>query len=466
MDQPCIFLYDAPTTLGADADSSWIQVAKVGTFKDPRYGTFSITAGDFQKWMAKFQTYSLADGHLGLPVDVDHSPEKKGDTEAVGWVKELEQRGDALWGRVEWNSVGKELIADRRYAYISPSYTDNYQDEQGRKHGTALLGIALTNRPFLQMATVNLSKFDFASSQGSSSEGDDDQPLEQGDVNDLENYMCDVSEPERQAHAVVVKKVNGNTKHMFPIPPGDRLHARLAKAFLPRAIAAGHVTDSEAAAVRTRADSVLKEKSSSGSSTRQHGSYSHRQMDIKEILTALKLDRKILSVADDADEATVLAAIAKHQSEQKPEIPEGHVVLSTDQVTKLTADATAGATAAEELRVTKFDTAFDKAQSKGSVVLAQKDDFRGMYDLNGEKTLKLMEGLQPVVNLTPSGSGAMPADLTQAEAQLATEYGDVVTPRPVDPEGLRILATAEAIQLAKNVPFDKALDMAYAGVTV
>lgn len=466
MEQPCIFLYDAPVTLAADADTSWIQIAKVGTFKDPRYGVFSITLSDFAKWIKNFSEFSLAEGHLGLPVDVDHSPEKKGDTEAVGWVKELEKRADELWGQVQWNSLGKELIADKRYAYISPSYSDNYQDEQGRKHGAALLGVALTNRPFLQMATVNLSQFDFASSQkpktAKTSDDADDVGLSNEDLTDLDSYMCDVSEPDRMAHAVVVKKVDGATKHMFPIPPGDRLHARLAKAFLPRAIAAGHITEQEAEAVRTRAESVL----GSRKGTKQHGSYSHRQMETNAILTALSLDRKTLGVADDADDATVLTALAKHQADKSTAIPEGHVVLSTEQVTKLTADATAGAAAAESLRVSTFDTAFTAAQTAGKVTLAQKDSFKELYDLNGEKTIKLLDGLQPVISMSPNGSGVEPSDLSHAEAQLAGQYADTVTPRTVDPEGLKILATAEAIQLSKNVPFERALDMAYAGVTV
>jgi phage I-like protein len=99
-------------------------------------------------------------------------PEKKGETEAVGWLVELEKRanGTQLWAKAEWNDLGKTLVSDRRYAYISPTYTGNYEDEHGNKHGTALLGVALTNRPFLTMATVTLSKNSLIATEDSEEE--------------------------------------------------------------------------------------------------------------------------------------------------------------------------------------------------------------------------------------------------------------------------------------------------------
>lgn len=133
-----------------------IELAKLGTFKDPRYGKFSITLDDFKKWVANFRQLSISDGRLGIPIDVDHSPEKKGETRAVGWVKSLRIAGNRLLGKVEWNDAGRELVGDKQYGYISPSYAHNWTDEEGKAHGTMLVGAALTNRPFLRMATVSL----------------------------------------------------------------------------------------------------------------------------------------------------------------------------------------------------------------------------------------------------------------------------------------------------------------------
>lgn len=155
------------TLAAGDKAVSRIQVAKQGTFFDPRYGKFAITQKDFDEWLRNARALHFADGKVGIPVDTDHDP-GRGDTEAVGWIVSLDQLGadgktatpTELWGTVEWNSVGRELVADRRYAYISPEFHPNYRDEQGKSLGNVLLGVALTNRPFLRtgMATVSLSE--------------------------------------------------------------------------------------------------------------------------------------------------------------------------------------------------------------------------------------------------------------------------------------------------------------------
>lgn len=493
MPQAISFLLDSPK---ADADSSWVQIAKTGKFSDPRYGNFTITTQDFARWVKNFDA-NIGHGDLGLPVDVDHSPEKKGDTEAMGWVKQLEKRGAELWARVEWNDQGKSLIADRRYAYLSPSYSGNYKDEKGQSHGTALVGIALTNRPFLQMATVNLSAFVFAKGSGGDDSGldaDEVTDLDDSDGNSLsgmddsdfqnedgeaecpkgytdghalDDVMLNISDAARQNHAVVVKKINGNTRHMFPIPPGDKGHARAALRLLPRAIRAGHITSQEAAAIRQRAAGVLGHKSKTTLSDVPkvvngewiNDAYSLDQMELDQILTTMGLSRETLGVAADADDTTVLTALKSHN--EKPKAPEGHVLLSEDTVTQLQAQAASGAAAAEELRISKFESAFTLAQEAGKVVPAQKDSFREMYDINGDKTLSIIDGLQPVVSMTPQGVGAGVADLEPEARRLAAEYVDTgrTDPMPVDVQGLKVLARAEQIERESNgqISFESAV---------
>lgn len=165
---PVATLADAPDTilLSSGTPRSRVQVAKTGRFEDPRYGKFSITLQDFDQWERNFIALHLSDGREGMPVDVDHSPETRGDTEAAGWVKKLDRMGDdgrtptpnELWATVEWNSLGEQLLKDKRYAYLSPSYNAQYKDEHGKQWGNVMAGIALTNRPFLRMATVSLSR--------------------------------------------------------------------------------------------------------------------------------------------------------------------------------------------------------------------------------------------------------------------------------------------------------------------
>lgn len=165
-------LHVAALTLSADGTvTKRVQVAKTGRFWDPRYGRFAITTKEFATWIKNFDAlWSRSADRMGMPVDIDHGPEKRGDTRAAGWVTQLDTLGEdgktatpqELWATVEWNKLGQELVGDRVYAYLSPSYTAEYRDETGKAHGTAMNGAGLTNRPFLRMATVTLDALDDA----------------------------------------------------------------------------------------------------------------------------------------------------------------------------------------------------------------------------------------------------------------------------------------------------------------
>lgn len=151
---------DMPDTILSTGEvrSSEVQIAKTGKFSDPRYGNFAITMSDFSRWLTNFTKIHKAEGRVGLPVDVDHGPEMRGNTEAAGWITDLKvKNGTELWATVEWNDLGVELVESKRYRYLSPSYVHNYKDETGKQHGTTLVGVGLTNRPFLTMAAVSLS---------------------------------------------------------------------------------------------------------------------------------------------------------------------------------------------------------------------------------------------------------------------------------------------------------------------
>ncbi len=355
-----LVIADAPDeiTLANGKATSQVQIAKTGKFTDPRYGKFSITLADFQKWITNFTKLNKNEGRLGLPVDVDHAPEKRGETEAAGWITALSIKSNELWATVEWNELGKSLVADRRYAYLSPSYVANYKDESGADHGTALLGVALTNRPFLSMATVSLSR-------------------------------------------------------------------------------AGHTVEEIEASNPTTPEKMA---------------------DFKNIATKLRL-------ADDADEATILAKL--EELSQKPPAPvslesqasaEGKVVLSTDQFQSLQADATAGADAAKQLSQMRFDGAFDKAVSLGKALPAQKEMFSTLYAANADSTLALLDGLHPVVNMEPAGSSATPEGHAVAlSAEMKAEAGEFGSP---DADRIKLHERAVALSAEKSIEYVDALLLA------
>ena len=88
-----------------------------------------------------------------IHIDLNHSTEtaaKQGlEAPAVGYVTEMEERTDGIWGRVDWTRRGKELLADRAYWGISPVI--QFDKTTGDVHAVARA--ALTNDPALTELT-------------------------------------------------------------------------------------------------------------------------------------------------------------------------------------------------------------------------------------------------------------------------------------------------------------------------
>ncbi len=94
-------------------------------------------------------------GGVDLPVDYEHQSDqnpqlRSGPVPAAGWIKELKADARGLWGRVEWTGSARELIAQKAYRYISPSF---YYTRAG-KVITRLKGAGLVHKPNLQLKAL------------------------------------------------------------------------------------------------------------------------------------------------------------------------------------------------------------------------------------------------------------------------------------------------------------------------
>lgn len=94
-------------------------------------------------------------GGRDLPLDWEHSTEikaPKGEpAPAAGWVTELQNRGGAVWGRVEWTPRGREAVANREYRYISPVFLF----DKATRRIVRLKSAGLTNSPNLHLTALN-----------------------------------------------------------------------------------------------------------------------------------------------------------------------------------------------------------------------------------------------------------------------------------------------------------------------
>lgn len=91
-------------------------------------------------------------------IDIEHSSQLQAPqglpAPAVGWIKEIAVRDGALWGRVEWTSVGATLVADRAYRYLSPGF--HFDLATGEIVEIVCAG--LTNTPNLELAALNAAQ--------------------------------------------------------------------------------------------------------------------------------------------------------------------------------------------------------------------------------------------------------------------------------------------------------------------
>jgi len=93
---------------------------------------------------------------VAVPIDINHSQflkAPKGDeSPAVGWIGRLELREGAIFGRVDWTTIGLNALRRKVYRYISPALV------APRDTITAIAGAGLVNRPNLKMPALNAAE--------------------------------------------------------------------------------------------------------------------------------------------------------------------------------------------------------------------------------------------------------------------------------------------------------------------
>ena len=77
-------------------------------------------------------------------VDVDHESEMGGKTEAKGWLSKLFVKpGKGLFGTIKWTDIGRKLIENRVFRWLSPSWYLSKETNEPIE----MTSVALTNKP-------------------------------------------------------------------------------------------------------------------------------------------------------------------------------------------------------------------------------------------------------------------------------------------------------------------------------
>lgn len=126
-----------------------IHVIPVGTWKHDSYGDIVVTDADIREFVMNFN----AGIRKGVFITAGH--EGMIELPAVGWFTRVEARADGLWGNVEWNDEGKELLATKAFKFFSPEYCPVYEDPQThQQYRNVLTGGALTKSPYFKELTA------------------------------------------------------------------------------------------------------------------------------------------------------------------------------------------------------------------------------------------------------------------------------------------------------------------------
>jgi phage I-like protein len=140
-------------------DGEWLQLSPLGDFPHAQglqrvdRTAAEAMANHFNGILAsaKRALFGGVPFYVGHP-DVPNMANDYPDKGAKGWIKALEARADGLYGRVEWNPRGTELIANKEYKFFSPFWeAKEIGSEAGRRvyQPMQLLSVGFTNTPNL-----------------------------------------------------------------------------------------------------------------------------------------------------------------------------------------------------------------------------------------------------------------------------------------------------------------------------
>lgn len=362
-------LLDAPVSA-----STRFPVARLGEYKDKRYGDFTITADDVAEW--KKNLPALPGGRA--LIDEDHLADKPSphrNTEADGWITGIELDGKQVYGTVDWTPKGEAAVREKRYLFTSPVF-GAYKNDAGETFPNTLTGVSLTNKPFLtSMPQIMLAS---AESIQQALEHDPEATLYQlaldGELGeDAQNFALEQDDEQRNVllDTLTSKQRQDLSDSDFALPGrkypiADIAHARNALA----RVAQNGTPDEQSkvkAAVYRRYPALKPAAKKLGASDRP----GHMKLTA-DILKGIGITdeaaiTKLLEMQDDkdVDEAKLLEAVVEATPKQDPPAvktleelaaEKGVTILSEDEHKKLTDAAAEADTAKKALEAARTET--------------------------------------------------------------------------------------------------------------
>lgn len=429
----------------ADDGTQWIEVMPTAdkVRNGPWYQT--ITRSDLEIYAA-----SIRSSAGKIPIDRDHGGDTDNldlrDTRAAGWfVGEAEVRdtddGPRLYALVEWTPRAVQEIRDGEYRYLSPTYTFVEKDPKTGllTKAAELIAATLTNRPFFDDLAPVTAAVVWESGAG---------------LQDLLSRVYDALNPGGYDNAAYWVVDVTQTKALVGEYDGHRTWV------VPFTVSDDGAVDVAARADWTAAEQEWVEAASASLQVNRAMRPFREGAIMHESLKAIASE---LGLADDATDEQVVAAVkaTKAKAESGGEgdgdgtgtVPEGTVVLASDQVAELQSKAAAGERAGQRLAEIEVENMLADAVRAGKIFPAQHESLKA-WGLQDADALKAHIEATPEHSFkqTPKGSGEEGDDggedgaAVKAVERTVSRGSDAKNDRPV--EGADIVVEAEKILAA------------------
>lgn len=129
----------------------WVQLVPSG----PRIEGIDGRTWKFSETEAEAVVDAFRSRGRELVIDWEHASEIRApagqEAPAAGWIRELEIRDGALWGRVAWTERAAEQIRRREYRFLSPVFLFTPTD----RRVVRLTSAGLTNQPNFSLSALN-----------------------------------------------------------------------------------------------------------------------------------------------------------------------------------------------------------------------------------------------------------------------------------------------------------------------
>jgi hypothetical protein len=131
----------------------WYQIEAIGTHPNARANLVQIIDAEACEAMAAaFNREAAAPGFAGMLIDHEHfKHDEDKETIAYGWLMQLQNGADGLYGKIRWSGTGQKAVDDGDYRFFSTEYdpADMVVLNKGKKpkqvRPMKLDGLTLTN---------------------------------------------------------------------------------------------------------------------------------------------------------------------------------------------------------------------------------------------------------------------------------------------------------------------------------